>query len=583
MRAVTLILGLLLFAVGAAAQEVEQAGLYREPFLVLDPGMHTAPIVRMDGDRDGRFLVTGSVDKTVRVWSAADGRLLRSIRVPAGPGNVGKIFAVAMSPDGETVAAGGWTGQASGQQSIYLFGRASGRMVGRIGGLPNVILHLAFSPDGSKLAATFGGANGVRLFETRSWRQIAADGDYGDSSYWLAFARDGRIATTSDDGKVRPYGTMLDGKQTVAAPDGKRPFGIAFSPDGSRIAVGYSDATKVSVLDARSLAKVFAPDTKGIDNGDLGKVAWSTDGQTLLAAGRWRVGGTNHVRSWSDGGRGAAADHPLAQNTIMKLLPLADGRMAVAAQDPRVIMTDPRRSVVCQAKPQTADHTDQPAAFRLSADGGRVWFGFEQFGKSEARFDVRQRRLDTDPPADAALPAARASGLDIKGWQDGDEPTLAGKRLELEPYERSRSLAVAPDGRSFVLGTEWSLRRFDASGKLLWRIPAPSVAWTVNVSGDGRLAVAAYGDGTIRWHRLTDGAELLAFFPHRDGKRWVAWTPLGQYAASPGAEDLTRWQINHGLDRARRRRRRRCPASASPIRGCSGPGRSRVALVAAAA
>ena len=76
----------------------------------------------------------------------------------------------------------------------------------------------------------------------------------------------------------------------------------------------------------------------------------------------------------------------------------------------------------------------------------------------------------------------------------------------------------------------------------------PGVAWAVNVSGDGRLAVAAFGDGTIRWFRLADGAELLAFFPHKDRQRWVVWTPQGYYMASPGGEELIGWHVNRGLD-----------------------------------
>ena len=36
---------------------------------------------------------------------------------------------------------------------------------------------------------------------------------------------------------------------------------------------------------------------------------------------------------------------------------------------------------------------------------------------------------------------------------------------------------------------------------------------------------------------------------HKDGKRWVLWTPEGYYDASPGAEDLIGWHVNLGLDR----------------------------------
>ncbi len=74
--------------------------LYTEPFLVLDPGRHIAMINRVDSDREGRFLVTASDDKTVRIWAATDGRHLRTFRLPAGHGRIGMAYAAATSPDG---------------------------------------------------------------------------------------------------------------------------------------------------------------------------------------------------------------------------------------------------------------------------------------------------------------------------------------------------------------------------------------------------------------------------------------------------------------------------------------------------
>jgi hypothetical protein len=124
------------------------------------------------------------------------------------------------------------------------------------------------------------------------------------------------------------------------------------------------------------------------------------------------------------------------------------------------------------------------------------------------------------------------------------------------PHEMSRSLAIYPDGRHFVLGTEWHLRAFDADGTPRWRRPIPAAVWATAVTADGRLVVAASDDGTIRWHRMEDGRELLALFPLADRRNWVAWTPEGIYAATPGAHGVLRWHVNHGWD---------APAEAIPV------------------
>ena len=96
----------LLAVVLLAALPTAQAQLYDRPFLVIEPGMHTAQIWAIDADATAKLAVTGSEDKTVRVWSLADGKLLQTIRMPAGPGDIGKIFAVALSPDGASSPLG---------------------------------------------------------------------------------------------------------------------------------------------------------------------------------------------------------------------------------------------------------------------------------------------------------------------------------------------------------------------------------------------------------------------------------------------------------------------------------------------
>jgi hypothetical protein len=117
--------------------------------------------------------------------------------------------------------------------------------------------------------------------------------------------------------------------------------------------------------------------------------------------------------------------------------------------------------------------------------------------------------------------------LDVRGWSGGYEPTLNGRSLVMRPHEQALALTFFPDGRSFVLGTIWYIRRIDATGHVLWETPVPYGARGLVVTQVGHLVVTAVGDGTIRWYAADTGRELLAFFPHLDGQRWITWTRSG--------------------------------------------------------
>jgi WD40 repeat protein len=523
------------------------------PLLRLETGMHTAPIRRIATDAAGRWAVTASEDKTARVWEVASGRQLAVLRPPQDVGDEGKLYAVALSPDGAVVAVGGWTGWDWDKEAmIYLFDRASGRLLRRLPGLPDRVCHLAFSPDGRWLAASLRGANGVRIFEATRGEETGRDAAYGSDSYSVHFSPDGqRLLTTSFDGQVRLY-AVNDGKlgQSTSArlSGGKRPYAARFSPDGRRIAIGFDDSTVVQVLDAKTLKEVARPSTVGVDNGDLALVAWSADGRFLVAGGQWDRGGKRPVRRWRMNAWSKYSDVPAANNTVMDLVALPGGGLLFAAADPAWGVLNAAGQIQSRQDGVIADLRG-PDQLRLSADARRVRFGYQWPGQDARSFDLVNRSLGAD---DAALSAARtaAPGLDIKNWGDRYDPTLNGQPLKLEQYERSRSLAIAPDAERFVLGTNWSLRLFDRAGRELWQQPVPGTAWAVNISADGRFVVVGDGDGTIRWHRLSNGEEVLALFPYADRQRWMAWTPEGFYATSgPDAEELVGYHLNRGKAR----------------------------------
>jgi WD40 repeat protein len=208
-------LGLIALAFAPALAEDQGAkdatDLYDRPVLAIDPGMHTASIQSQAVDAEGRFAVTGGKDRAVRIWSVADGGLLRTIWIPAGPEHVGVIYAVAISPDGSTIAAGGWTESLQGDTPIYIFDRESGELVRRIGGdLPEVTYFLTFSPDGRYLAAMLGGERGLRVFDRdKDWSEAFRDEPLRRRQLWRGVrarrpSRDDVLGRTDSPLQVRP-------------------------------------------------------------------------------------------------------------------------------------------------------------------------------------------------------------------------------------------------------------------------------------------------------------------------------------------------------------------------------------------
>ena len=521
---------------------------YDRPVLTVDPGMHTAIITSVAVDAASRFLVTGALDKTVRIWSVADGQLLQTIRVPAGLGNVGKIYAVAMRPDGDLVAAGGWTSK-EGDNAIYLFDRSTGVMARRISNLPNAVFQLVFSADGRYLAATLGGAEGLRIYDRETdWAEVARDGSYDGPTYGAAFAGDGRLATASFDGKVRLYDQSFRLVYERRATTKQLPRKLAFSPDGVVLALSYQDGPLVDLMDGRNLAPQRAPDTDGIRGGNLAEIAWSKDGRTLFAAGTYGSAENSVVLSWAGGGRRKPRAFSAGISTVTSLASISAGRLVVATADPYLAVLEADGSVRWAHQPPQALFLGQAKSLAVSADATVVDFGFAK-GEVPLRFDAHALKLTVTSGDDRTVPP-RQVGLPIQSWYNSDNPTLGRNPIDIGPGEISRSLAIHPTGERFVLGTNWTLHSIDARGRHYWKHNVPGEAWAVNITGDGRIVVAAYGDGTIRWHRMDDGRELLALMVLGDRKNWAAWTPEGFYAATPGAHGLLQFHVNRGNDAA---------------------------------
>ena len=102
---------------------------------------------------DGTCIVSGSGDRTIRVWDA------RSGDVVAGPfeGHTDKVTSVAFSPDGTRIVSGSW------DLTIRVWDTRSGDAVaGSFEGHADCVKSVAFSPDGTR---TVSGSNDYTIHE----------------------------------------------------------------------------------------------------------------------------------------------------------------------------------------------------------------------------------------------------------------------------------------------------------------------------------------------------------------------------------------------------------------------------------
>jgi WD40 repeat protein len=547
----------LLFAAPLAAQA--PVAPPTEPILRVDPGMHTAVIRRIGADDKCTTIVTGSEDKTIRLWRVADRQLIKTLRPPIGPRvNEGKIYAVAMSPDGSWIAAGGWT-ITGAQHYLYVFQAGTGALVARYGPF-SVLEHIAISADGRRIAVTHGGGQGVRVWERSdkslsSWRLALWDANYGRGSFTTgaAFSNDGALYTVSTDGRLRRYDLRFSNQPivSISTRGGRRPASVAVDPSGASVAIGYGDTAAVDIYDASSLAYRFSADTTGVTNGNFGAVAWSSDGQQLFAGGGYSKDKRSIFRVWDQGGRGTPKEIEGLLDAILHLMPCGDG-VAFAAGDPAfgIITADGERwtksSVGVDMRGKLGD------SFTVSPDGLRIRLGLKEGIDEPVLFSLKDEQFINAPDALPGLERPKTDSLPVTDWMNSRVPRLAGETIQIDNQERSQSLAISPDNQQFALGADYYLRLYDRDGTLRWRQQAPGIVWGVNAPREKPLIVAAFGDGTIRWYKRDNdkSKELLSLFIHVPSRRWVAWTPSGYYMASPGAEDLIGWHVNRGWEQS---------------------------------
>jgi WD40 repeat protein/transcriptional regulator with XRE-family HTH domain len=484
----------------------------------------------------GSELVAGTSAGTVWLWhlpgtAALAAGTARPAALPGMPlrGPANSVSGVAFSPSGDEIAA------ASKDFKIWLWHVGpDGRAVsdGTLTGSVNWANTVAFSPSGNEVAA--GTSSSSVLVWNLATHQLVATLPHPQPVTSVAWDGPDRIAAGSEDGTV-----SLWALPTSVLATGGPPTTIAYSPDGSTLAVGASsielwDTARRTLLASRALpahvytnATVFQPRT-GSSGGAPPLAAALSTGTVELLNGRTLapVGAPFPVIT----GAGAAESVAFSPDGAL---------LATGADDGSVRLYD----VTDPARPRLLQVTHVPGAVSpvytvvFSPDGRTL-------AAASLNDVVRLYRV-----TGGTSPASESSAGASPGSSAGPgRLVLAGPALGgMASYPVG--LAFTPDGATLaVANADKHVYLFDVAGPAHSRLLGTPLAgpsgnvWGVSVSPDGSTLAASANDGTVWLWNIAGPSRpaLTATLSGLPGHVFsVAFSPDGRQLAAASYDDDT--------------------------------------------
>ncbi len=230
---------------------------------------HTEVVSAVALTRDGKKLVTGSYDQTLRIWSVKTGDLLRTLSDHSQ-----EIYCVAISGDGKLVASG------SADRTIKLWDLRTGELVRSLGNLilghADTVTAIAFSPNNQFLVSTSQDKT-VRLWSLKSGKEVYALKDYPQAVLTLAMSWDGKSFVYGGKGNLLSLRHTKTGKVIRSFPASPTKA-LALSRQGSLLAVG--SGAEIVMWNRQYQKKLF--ELKGHSE-TVSSLAFSADSQILVS------------------------------------------------------------------------------------------------------------------------------------------------------------------------------------------------------------------------------------------------------------------------------------------------------------
>ncbi len=244
---------------------------------------HHGEIFSLAYSPNGKFLASGSGDRTIHVWEQESGRLRYVLK-----GHTGNVRALSFSPDHRYLASGG------SDRTSRIWDLQTGQEIQSFSIRFGNIRAIGFSPDGSTLA-TVGDGGSLYLWDWKAGKPQRAMKSGFDIMFAVAFSPDGRqLVTGNSDTLVHVWDAASGRQQQTFSGHSGAVHSVAFSPDGSLLASGSDDQT-IRLWDIASGRErgILKGHTQGVQS-----VVFSQDGHKLLSAGK---DGTVRIWDWKSG------------------------------------------------------------------------------------------------------------------------------------------------------------------------------------------------------------------------------------------------------------------------------------------
>ncbi|MGE4518454.1 MAG: caspase family protein [Desulfobacteraceae bacterium] len=307
----------------------------QEVFLQLDSMGHQGKITDVCVTKNKKYIVSSSVDKTIRVWDIKSGKEEKKILGEIGPGSEGQIYAAAISPDNRFLASAGYLAGkfVKDKTGIRIYDFESGSLLQVLKSHSNVVVDLNFDDSGnylvsgssdSKIKVWKKNKNRFEIYKTfdhhkgpvysagflnKNNKTYVVSGGW-DKKIYLSGLNTSDLKSFSASEKI---GSVAVSDKHIAACGYNReilifnhdlkllkkiecpaePSGLSFSPDGNYLASGSAkNPFNAYIYDAKNS---FEKITQFAEHENLVRSTCFIDNQTIVSGG----GNNNEILVWN--------------------------------------------------------------------------------------------------------------------------------------------------------------------------------------------------------------------------------------------------------------------------------------------